>query len=107
MRGDAGTAAGDSDLLAVGDVEAFGVVGVDFEVALFGVEFTKDFGFSGAGLGVPLAAGATAGQEDEGEFVVGGFGEGGGVVEEEFGFATRVIVFFLLKEAALVEGLRF
>ena len=52
--------AGDGDLGTVGDAEFGGVVGVDLEVALFGVELAEDFGFASARLGVPLAAGAAA-----------------------------------------------
>ena len=64
LGGDGGAAAGDGDL-GVGrrcSQEFGGVVGVDFEVALFGVELTENsrIGFASARLGVPLAAGAAA-----------------------------------------------
>ena len=73
LRGDAGTSAGDSELATVGDSEFGGVVGVDFEVAVFGVELAKNFGLVRSSLGVPLATGASSGEENEGVLVVGGF----------------------------------
>lgn len=48
LCGDAGAAASDGDGLAVGDAELFGVVGMDFEIAVLGVELAEDFRLSGA-----------------------------------------------------------
>ena len=104
LGGDAGAATGDSELLTVGDTKLCGILGMNLEIALFGVELAEDFRFVGACLGVPLAAGATAGEEDEGVVFASGFGEGRGSIEEEFCFSTGVVVFSVFEKAAFVFG---
>ena len=104
LRGDAGATTGDGDLLAIRNAELGGIVRMNLEVAFFGVKFAQDFGFVGAGLGVPLATRSASSEEDEGEFFAGGFGEWCRVVEDEFGFATGVVVFVVFEKAALCSG---
>ena len=60
LRGDAGAAAGDGQLLAVCDAKLLSVFGMDFEITLLRIKLAENFGFVGPRLSMPLATGSAS-----------------------------------------------
>jgi hypothetical protein len=96
----------DADLSGHPESETTGVVGMDLHVALGGVELAEDGGFAGAGVGVPLGAGAASGEQDEGVVGVGGFGDRAWEIKKKAGPSIRSGEPAILEESSFLDGVQ-